>query len=43
LAEVGSFVAPGFMDPEGVVMFHVHGRTLFKKTIKKDDVPKTQQ
>jgi hypothetical protein len=36
----GSMAAPGFMDPEGVVIFHVAGNLMFKKTIKGDDVPK---
>lgn len=43
LAENGSCAAPGFMDPEGVVMFHTAGNVGFKKTIKKDDVPKALQ
>ena len=33
----GSFAAPGFMDPEGVVIYHTAGNCLFKKTIRKDD------
>jgi hypothetical protein len=36
----GSRAAPGFMNPEGVVVFHLAGRVGFKKTIHKDDVPK---
>jgi hypothetical protein len=32
----GSVAARGFLDPEGVVAFHTHSRTLFKMTIKKD-------
>lgn len=36
----GSVAAPGFMDPEGVVVFHVAGGYLFKKTIKGDAEPK---
>ena len=42
LAEHGSQAAPGFMKPEGVVVFHVAGRVGFKKTIEKDEVPKGQ-
>lgn len=38
----GSYAAPGFMDPEGVVLFHVAGNVGFKKTIKKDEAPKSQ-
>lgn len=37
LVTKGSFAAPGFMNPEGIVIFHVAGRIFFKKTIKKDD------
>lgn len=37
----GSKAAPGFMDPEGVVVFHSASRTLFKKTIKNDSEPKS--
>lgn len=37
----GSYAAPGFINPEGVVVFHLAGRVGFKKTIEKDDVPKS--
>lgn len=33
----GSIAAPGFMNPEGVVIFHVASGVLFKKTIKNDE------
>lgn len=33
----GSQAAAGFMRPEGVVVFHVAGGYLFKKTIEKDE------
>jgi hypothetical protein len=33
----GSVAAPGFMQPEGVVVFHSASGTLFKKTLDKDD------
>lgn len=36
----GSEAAPGFMNPEGVVVFHLAGRVGFKKTIHKDELPK---
>lgn len=36
----GSHAMPGFMKPEGIVVFHVQGRLLFKKTIEKDEEPK---
>ena len=41
LREFGSRAAPGFMKPEGVVVFHIAGNVGFKKTLEKDDVPKT--
>ena len=31
----------GFMRPEGIVVFHVAGNVGFKKTIEKDDMPKS--
>lgn len=37
LATSGSMASPGFMRPEGVVVFHVPSRTLFKKTLDKND------
>ena len=40
LKETGSRAAPGFMKPEGVVVFHVAGNVMFKKTIEKDEEPK---
>lgn len=36
----GSYASPGFMDPEGIVIFHSASRQLFKKTIKGDESPK---
>lgn len=36
LRREGSVAAPGFMQPEGVVVFHVQGGVLFKKTLEKD-------
>jgi hypothetical protein len=36
----GSLAAPGFMKPEGVVVYHEAANMAFKKTIEKDDVPK---
>jgi hypothetical protein len=42
LSLLGSAASPGFMDPEGVVVFHTASRTLFKKTIKGDEKPKGQ-
>lgn len=42
LASNGSYASPGFMDPEGIVIFHIAGNVGFKKTIKKDNEPKGQ-
>ena len=36
----GSYAAPGFADPEGVVVFHVAANIGFKKTLKDDESPK---
>lgn len=38
----GSRAAPGFMRPEGVVIYHAASRTLFKKTLEKDSEPKSR-
>lgn len=40
LRKNGSRAAPGFMDPEGVVVFHLAGNVGFKKTLHKDEIPK---
>lgn len=36
----GSHAAPGFMRPEGVVIYHEAARIMFKKTLEKDEQPK---
>ncbi len=36
----GSQAAPGFMDPEGIIVYHDAAQQLFKKTCKHDEVPK---
>jgi hypothetical protein len=36
----GSVASPGFEDPEGIVIYHVASKTLFKKTIHGDAKPK---
>ncbi len=36
----GSYAAPGYMNPEGIVVFHVAGNVGFKKTLEKDEQPK---
>ncbi len=38
----GSEAAPGFMRPEGIVVFHVAGNVGFKKTLEKDEISKSQ-
>jgi hypothetical protein len=40
LRDGGSVACPGFMNPEGIVVFHVAGMVGFKKTLENDDVPK---
>lgn len=40
LEKNGSKAAEGFMQPEGIVIFHIAGNVGFKKTILKDDEPK---
>jgi hypothetical protein len=36
----GSFAAPGFMKPEGIVTWHEAARALFKTTLDNDAIPK---
>ena len=33
----GSKAAPGFMKPEGIVIFHTKSGAVFKKTLEKDE------
>jgi hypothetical protein len=42
LKEKGSVAAPGFMRPEGIVIFHAPSGNLYKQTIEKDDEPKSR-
>lgn len=37
----GSLAAPGFMKPEGIVIWHEAARQYFKKTLEKDEMPKS--
>lgn len=37
----GSVAAPGFMKPEGIIIFHTASGESFKKTIEKDESPKS--
>lgn len=39
----GSAAAPNYMNPEGVVVYHVAGNVGFKKTIDNDEQPKGKQ
>ena len=39
----GSWAAKGFLNPEGVVVFHIAANVGFKVTLEKDSVPKTLQ
>ncbi len=43
LSHEGSMAAPGFMKPEGIVVYHVAANMAFKKTIDKDEQPKGQK
>lgn len=43
LVQNGSMASPGFMNPEGIVCHHIAAGVGFKKTIEKDDVPKSQK
>ena len=43
LKDEGSKAAPGFMDPEGIVIWHVAANMGFKRTIKDDEAPKGLQ
>lgn len=43
LRSKGSAASPGFMDPEGIVIYHTAGNVAFKKTLKNDDIPKGMQ
>jgi len=39
----GSFAAPNYMNPEGVVVYHIAGNVGFKKTLHNDLEPKGKQ
>lgn len=40
LIQYGSQAAPGFMKPEGIIIYHTAAGQLFKKTCEKDEQPK---
>jgi len=39
----GSSVVPGYMNPEGIVIYHTASGQLFKKTIENDEKPKRKR
>lgn len=41
LVQDGSYAAPGFMRPEGIVIYHTAANQMFKATIEGDDQPKS--
>ena len=43
LRSIGSHAAPGFKNPEGVVIFHTQSGAMFKKTFEKDDAGKGKE
>lgn len=42
LTHSGSYAAPGFMKPEGIVVFHTASNDVFKVLAENDEVSKTQ-
>jgi len=40
LKNKGSIAAPGYMNPEGIIIYHIAGNVGFKKTLLHDDIPK---
>lgn len=43
LKATGSIAAPGFMNPEGIVVFHTANGALFKKTFEGDEAGKGRE
>lgn len=43
LIDHGSYAVDGFMDPEGIVVWHVASHNLFKVTCKHDEEPKNEK
>lgn len=41
LRQLGSVAAPGFMDPEGIVIYHSAANEVFKVLLENDDIPKS--
>lgn len=42
LKQHGSMAAIGFMNPEGIIIYHTAGNVLFKQTLEKDNEPKSR-
>jgi hypothetical protein len=42
LFKEGSLASPGFMRPEGIIIYHTAGNLYFKKTIEKDEKHKSE-
>ena len=40
LRTLGSVAAPGYMHPEGIIIWHDAAQMMFKKTLHKDESPK---
>lgn len=40
LVSTGSIASPGFMKPEGIVIYHSASKQMYKKLIENDDIPK---
>jgi hypothetical protein len=40
LRETGSQAAPGYMNPEGIIIYHTQARSMYKKTFEYDDTGK---
>jgi len=41
LRVMGSEASPGYLKPEGIVVYHLAGRVGFKKTLDNDEIPKS--
>jgi hypothetical protein len=42
LGAKGSAAAPGFANPEGIIVYHTHANTMFKMTFENDEAGKGQ-
>ena len=42
LREIGSMAAPGYMKPEGIIVYHIAANMYFKRTLEGDDAPKSK-